>query len=291
MHHFGSLKVYIRMSVESMRYPNEKWISICHIAAKRRKDRESNNAAGFEFAENKLLLFFERGIPMVKAIGTLALVLASFGLVGSAFAQDPVTQRPGISRPATKIAAPPAPLNQAAARPLVTLEGREAWGTTGELEFQMFAGNRAVMIDETRNPVEGTYRVVGNRLTLTFNNCVYDATEANGVMTGRARYTNGPNAGQAWNFRVTVRNMLVGRTFAGNETLLNYGPVSFRFVNANTVEMTDTDGVTRGTYTQNGLTVTMTFGNVTYAGDIRGDAISGTATNSRSTWTFQVSAR
>lgn len=227
---------------------------------------------------------------MVQSIRTFVLVVGLLGSAGSLVAQDPQTERESNYRSVPMPSAPKLPANEAV-RPLVTLEGREEWGQTGELVFQMYQGARAVMIDETKRPVEGTYRVVGNRLTLTFQNCVYDATEANGVIAGRARYTSGQDAGRAWNFRVTVRNPLLGRTLCGNETLRGYGAVSFRFVDANTVEMIDKDGVTRGTYAQNGLTVTMTFGNVTYAGEIRGNLVNGTATNSRDTWTFHVAVK
>ncbi len=219
---------------------------------------------------------------MFRTIRTFVLVAASLGLAAPAFAKDPL-EMPFGPRPIM-------PRNNAAVKPLITLEGREEWGTNGSLVFKLYQAGRAVMIDETRRPIEGTYHFDGDRVQLFFGNCVYDATDFNGILVGRARYTTGPNAGTGWNFRVTVGNVLSGRTFAGNETLPGYGAVTFRFINGNTVEMIDRDGATRGTYRQHGLQVTMTFGSTSYIGDIRGNAIAGSANNTQSNWTFRVSA-
>jgi hypothetical protein len=231
---------------------------------------------------------------MIRSIHALVLAAGMLGLVGSGFGQDPVTERPGQppAKPAPMPAAQqPAPAPAPAARPIVTLEGHEEWGNYGELTFHLFQSGKATMIDATKKPVHGTVKVEGNRMKLIFGNCVYEANENNGVISGKARYTSGTDAGKSWNFRLTIRNPLINRTFTGNETLPGYGAVSFRFVNANTVEMIDRDGVMRGAYAHNGLQVTMTFGATTYTGDIRGDAIAGSARDSRSNWTFQVNAK
>jgi hypothetical protein len=228
-----------------------------------------------------------------------AFLLAGFvACSGLVWGQDPVTERPGATRPADSVTRPseqaklqPQQNAQNAVKPLVTLEGNEEWGNNGSLIFHVYQSGKAVMIDATQKPVSGTVKVDGNRMTLTFGNCVYEGTEVNNVISGRARYTSGNNAGRSWAFRLTVRNPLLGRTYAGQETLGQYGNVSFRFVDGRTVEMHDRDGLTRGTYAQNGLRVNMTFGNAHYEGDIRGDSIAGSARNGVQTWTFQTSVK
>ena len=227
---------------------------------------------------------------MFRTIHALALIAGFFVSVGQALAQDPVTERPGQVQPT------PVPLAQKqapadAVKPIVTLEGREEGLISGPLVFHCYQGGKVVMIDATKKPVEGSFKAERNRIQFTFGNCVYEGAEnQKDVLAGHARFTEGPNAGKPWNFSVTAVRTLVGRTFAGKETLPGYGDVSFRFVDATTVEMTDRDGVTRGTYTHDGNQVALTFGATTYTGDLRDGSIAGTARDPKNNWTFQVNA-
>jgi hypothetical protein len=209
--------------------------------------------------------------------------------------QDPVTERPGSQPALAKPMQAPQPAAKTEpkteAKFLVRLEGHEEWGTSGKLSFDIFEGGKVVMTDSTSKPVTGTGSANGKTVTFKFANCVYESTEVNGVLTGKARYTSGPDADKPWNFRVAIHVPMVGRTFAGQETLEGYGAVSFRFIDAATVEMTDRDGATRGSYRRDGLRITMTFGQTVYTGDIRGNAISGNAQDARSHWTFQIAAK
>lgn len=225
---------------------------------------------------------------MFRTIHALVLIVGLMGFVGQGRAQDPVTERPGQ---APQVRAPMAQKQAPAeaVKPIVTLEGREEGLISGPLVFHCYQGGKVVMIDATKKPVQGSFKAEGNRIQFIFGNCVYDGTEKQNILAGSARFTDGPNAGKTWNFSVAVRS-LVGRTFAGKETLPGYGDLSFRFVDATAAEMTDRDGVTRGTYTQNGNQVTLTFGATTYTGDLRDGSIAGTARDPKNNWTFQVNA-
>jgi hypothetical protein len=179
----------------------------------------------------------------------------------------------------------------AAPKLLFSLEGREEGLISGPLAFHMYEQGKAVMIDGGKKPVHGSFKVEGkDGVQVIFDNCVYQGTaNKQGVLAGTARLTKGPDAGKSWTFSVALRS-LVGRSFAGKETLPGYGDVTFRFVDAKTVEMIDKHGATRGSYTQNGIHVSLTFGSVVYTGEIRGDSILGSARDPNSKWTFQVNA-
>ncbi len=84
---------------------------------------------------------------------------------------------------------------------------------------------------------------------------------------------------------------LKGKTFQGSETLQGYGQLTFRFQANNIVEMFDAKETVRGRWQQQGANVTLRFwnGNVVYRGTIDGTAISGTAFNGKSNWTWIVS--
>jgi hypothetical protein len=221
----------------------------------------------------------------------LGLIAGMFALAGLAAAQDPVTQRPGKSAP------PAAPVvkDQASKAPVkfpVVLAGTEDLNGFGKLSFIIRDGGKVDMVDATNKPISGSGRTEGKQIIFSFGNCVYEGTEsATNVLTGKARFTSGPSAGQSWNFRVELSNLVQGRTFSGSETLSNYGPVTFRFLSATAVDMVDRDGTSRGSYTINGDEVTMTFGGATYRGVLQGQTLSGTGRNeSRGlSWTFNVS--
>jgi hypothetical protein len=226
---------------------------------------------------------------MFRTIHALVLVAGLLGVVGESFGQDPVTERPNQPK-STDASVAPKQMPAANAKLLATVEGREEGLITGPLAFHCYDGGKVVMIDVTKKPVEGTFKSDGKKIQFIFGNCVYEGTENKlGTLTGTARFTTGQNTGKTWNFTVGLRS-LAGRSFAGTETLPGYGAVTFRYVDANTVEMIDKHGTTRGSYTQNGTQVTMTFGTVVYTGETRGDVISGSARDSRSNWNFTVNA-
>src|SRR5262249_23039998 len=83
-------------------------------------------------------------------------------------------------------------------------------------------------------------------------------------------------------------NDLANSTWSGSETLRGYGKLDFQFAGGGQVTMIDKDGRTPGTFTQNGNSITMRFGIVTYTGNINGQSMSGTATNTKDTWNWTV---
>ena len=69
-----------------------------------------------------------------------------------------------------------------------------------------------------------------------------------------------------------------------------YGNLAFRFTSESAVVMIDADGETPGTYSIQNNRVTLQFYNdtVTYTGTMNGQAITGTASNGQSTWSFSI---
>ena len=101
--------------------------------------------------------------------------------------------------------APPAPNPQPIQRVLV-LRGTENLANYNNLMFTI-SGEAVEMIDASQRPISGTASIVGNRVTLTFGDCVYQGNLVNGVINGTARFTSGQNEGMTWNFNVrTVAN-------------------------------------------------------------------------------------
>src|SRR5690242_4710869 len=128
---------------------------------------------------------------MIRTIHALVMFACLLGFAGNVLGQDPVTQRPGDPESVQPMATPKqAP--KAEAKLLATLEGREEWGNNGKLSFAIYEDGKVVMVDATEQPVTGKASADGKTLTLAFGNCVYEATESNGVFTGKARYTSGP---------------------------------------------------------------------------------------------------
>ena len=146
------------------------------------------------------------------------------------------------------------------------------------------------MIDSSKSVIPGTARMDGQRVTFTFHNCVYEGTMSGMAIAGKARYTVGPRAGTAWNYRVEYHTPVQGKVFAGQENLRGFGAVSFRFVDATTVDMQDKNGVTQGSYMINGNDVVLTFGPTDYRGQLQGQSLSGSARNTARNldWTFRV---
>ena len=175
--------------------------------------------------------------------------------------------------------------------PVITLQGREDLPGFGPLSFQVQANGKVVMIDATKKPVQGDFRMDDGKAIFTFANCVYQAVEDGGALVGQARFTTGADAGKQWNFRVAMRPDLRGQTFSGREALEGYGDLTFRFLDDTAVEMLDRDGTTRGTYAVDGSQATLTFAGCIYRGEVRGREIVGHGCNHNAQWSFTVAVK
>jgi hypothetical protein len=124
-------------------------------------------------------------------IRKLALAAALLGSAAPAFAQ-------------TGIGSPTSPNAPAAVQPApapVVYEGSE-FNTNSYLKFILQTDGTVVMHDGGQRPVHGDYRWEGDRITITFGNCVYEGTRSGNSLSGMARFTSGQNAGQSWPFRL-----------------------------------------------------------------------------------------
>ena len=86
---------------------------------------------------------------------------------------------------------------------------------------------------------------------------------------------------------------LVNTTWIGTENLQDFGRLEFRFMADGKVLMIDAAGQTMGTFSQQGQTLTLTFGEgnktVTYQGNINGNTFAGNASNvNGGLWAFTV---
>jgi hypothetical protein len=89
--------------------------------------------------------------------------------------------------------------------PPACLKGTEQLSPTSKTTDVMFLirGNVVRMHDFSPKPIDGTGTVTGaNRLTFTFKNCVYEGFLVESELSGTARWTEGPDQGKTWNFRV-----------------------------------------------------------------------------------------
>lgn len=90
-------------------------------------------------------------------------------------------------------------------------------------------------------------------------------------------------------------NSVAGTTWAGSETLTNFGYLKFEFRSNGTVYMTDAarnvTGRVEGTWSQSGPNVAIQFSNCRYQGKIQNSVLSGTATFAQNgkQWSFSVS--
>jgi hypothetical protein len=86
---------------------------------------------------------------------------------------------------------------------------------------------------------------------------------------------------------------LAGSQWVGSETLQGYAQLTFQFGQGNNATMIDNDGVTKGSYTQVGNQVTLSFynGQVSYKGTINGNNITGTGQNAAKSWTFTLTRK
>jgi hypothetical protein len=130
---------------------------------------------------------------MIRTFRTLCVATLLAGSVSFAHAGKPAL--------APAAPAPLANAIQQAQAPIV-LQGREDLPAFGALAFVVQPGGIATMMDSGGTPVRGTVSVNGNHVRFQFADCVYDGFAADNVLAGTARFTNGPNAGQTWNFRV-----------------------------------------------------------------------------------------
>jgi hypothetical protein len=130
---------------------------------------------------------------MSRFIKALTLALSLIAGQQFAFAQYGPPPAPGNN---------PAPNNN---RPVV-FHGREDLPGMGELTFIATNGGKVRMIDASKQPIDGSFAIQGNRVVFAFGNCVYDGNlDNNDVLTGTGRFTSGPNAGQTWNFSVRAQ--------------------------------------------------------------------------------------
>ncbi|MBX9680212.1 MAG: hypothetical protein K2X38_15740 [Gemmataceae bacterium] len=238
---------------------------------------------------------------MVRKI-LFGLVVAS--LASFAIAQDPVTERPGQPATATPVA-PAGPAAPAAVRIMETPPaaavraipgscwvGTEELNQNGKLHFGLKKDGTAVMID-AQSAVTGRYVVEGDRVTLTFTNCVYRGVVRDGVMTGDAVVTAGANRGMCWKYQVRFADPFAGASFQGQESLDAFGAVTFRFGTTGEAEMIDAQSRVRGSYAFDVDEITIRFKDCVYVGRllpngrIAGTARYTTAQNNTS-WTFNV---
>jgi len=95
----------------------------------------------------------------------------------------------------------PAPVVKSVANS--TWSGTEQLAGFGKLTFELKADGKAVMIDATAT-VNGDWSQKGNEVTVTFSNCVYVGRINGQTMSGTGRFTTGEQAGQTWNFQLSL---------------------------------------------------------------------------------------
>ena len=124
---------------------------------------------------------------MFHTFRPLCLTVALLGLVAPAFSQNPH---------------PPAPtqLGQVVAM----YEGTE--GNNSYLKFVVHQNCQVIKNFGVQGPEQSAYQRVGDRITITFANCVYQGILSNNVLAGTACVTEGLNVGRTWQFSVEVRN-------------------------------------------------------------------------------------
>jgi hypothetical protein len=81
----------------------------------------------------------------------------------------------------------------------------EALAGFANLSFVFHRDGRAGMIDAQHpreNPVVGRWQQDGDKVTLTFLDCVYEPTIKDKTLSGQGRFVQGPQTGNTWNFSV-----------------------------------------------------------------------------------------
>ncbi|HZZ80260.1 MAG TPA: caspase family protein [Gemmataceae bacterium] len=176
-------------------------------------------------------------------------------------------------------ATPPGPGSVAG----TTWNGSETLSDYGRLTFH-FAGDGNVTMIDAKSTVNGSWSQSGNRVTITFQNCVYEATVQGKSMSGNAHFTNGA---RTWTFAVTLADgtppgtrpiaTITGTVWNGTESLSGFGRLTFEFLDAGKAVMIDAQSTVEGRWSQAGDEVTITFGNCVYIGRIQGSILSGKA--------------
>lgn len=94
---------------------------------------------------------------------------------------------------------------------------------------------------------------------------------------------------QGGNNRTIQPDQLPGTTWSGSETLKGYNKLTFVFGDNQQAIMIDKDGQTQGTFVIAGANITLMFhGDITYTGTLAGNTLSGTATNGKNRWNWNV---
>jgi hypothetical protein len=176
-----------------------------------------------------------------------------------------------------------------------TWSGNEDLQGFGALTFQFQTGGDAIMID-AKATAKGKWSQTGNKVTVSFQNCVYEATLSGNSMSGNARLINEV---RTWNFKLTRTEpptqtpvtRLAGTTWKGTEKLAGFSDLSFQFQPEDKVVMIDAQSTVSGRWSQKGNQVTVTFANCVYTGQIQDNVFSGTARFTQGEprdWTFSV---
>lgn len=243
-------------------------------------------------------------------------LLVSLALISStAFAADPVTERPGnpgYSVSATPNRSPnqppaihtqpgnqnvaPRPAERAIKVPGSVWEGTEQINNNGKLTLGLHSTGVALMAD-AHGESRGRWTTDGVNVVITFDNCVYRGVVQGNDLVGQGTVTSGSQTGQTWSFRVGHVNPYAGREYNGNEQLNSNGKLTFRFAADGSVLMIDANSQVRGTYTYDVGNITCRFENCEYVGAVQNDqSIRGTARvttgqNTIQPWTYSVSPR
>lgn len=180
-----------------------------------------------------------------------------------------------------------------------TWSGTENLPGFGKVTFQFVQGGEALMID-AKKTVKGTYSQSADKVTLTFQNCVYEATIQGKTMSGNAHFTTDD---RTWTFTLTYAGVtppqppdtpvasVAGTVWTGTESLTSFGALTFEFHAGGKAVMIDAQATVNGNWAQTGDQVTITFQNCVYVGRIQGNVLAGTARYTQGDprdWTFSV---
>lgn len=185
-----------------------------------------------------------------------------------------------------------------------TWTGTEDLPGYGKLTFQFVQGGEALMVD-AKKTIKGTWSQSANKVTITFQNCVYEGTVQGKSMTGNAHFTTDD---RTWTFALTFAGAtppsqqppdtpvttVAGTVWSGTESLSGFGTLTFEFHGDAKAVMIDAQATVNGNWSQAGNQVTITFQNCVYVGRIQGNVLSGNARYTEGDprdWTFSVTRR
>lgn len=168
--------------------------------------------------------------------------------------------------------------------------GSEDLGGYCNLTFQFYPDGRAVMLD-SRTVSDGVWRQNGNQVTLWFSagRVVYTGTINGGELSGTAQ-----NVCSCWSFCVSSvafsGPLQPPIQWSGSENLCNYASLTFQLYPGGRAVMLDAQRMSEGIWLQNGQQMTLRFsgGRVVYTGTVFGNAMSGTASNQCTTWSWNA---